>query len=170
LDWDSDLAERAGFEHRVQTSCALLEALLEKFLGLADVEHRARSTAEDPSVGHDPDKTIRQKDDYWTVRDGWEGALRLTELHKDVEKFCGRHPGDKVHTPCPSCHTRAVVREHHNDRVVCRVCDHAQTDDEHESFLEAASRVFGIPGDDTTEVVGRRQIPIQLRDIRESAA
>lgn len=170
LEWDSDLAERASFEYRVQASCALLEGLLEKFLGLVDVEHRARSRTVEASDGHDLDRTVRSRDDVWTTRDGWQAALLLEELHKDVQRLCGRHPGDRILTPCPACHARAVVREHHNDRVVCRACDHAQSDDEHESFLEAASRVFGISGDDTTEVVERRQNPIQLRDIRNEAA
>ncbi len=167
VEWDSYLAEHSRWDSRVRTACALLGYRMETFLGLTDVEHRARSKTLDPSDGHDPDRAIRQKADVFVTRDGWEGALKLLELHKDAQRLCGRHAGDRVDTPCSRCQSRALVREHERNEVVCRFCGRRSTDEEHETFLNAAMRAHGIPVDEEVEFVDRRLVPVPIVDIRD---
>jgi hypothetical protein len=155
VEWDSELTERSPWQNRVDTSCALLGYRFTQLIGLTGIEHRARSTSVDPTVGHDLDRTIRSRDDVWASRDGWEGALTLEQMHRQALKHAGRHPGDRVPTPCTNsaCGKRALVREHRNNVVVCRACKTALTDDDYEDFLTAALKAHGIPVHEPTIVI-----------------
>lgn len=152
IEFDSYAVEHMLWPRRVEVSAAVLEANLSALLGLQGVEHRARSTHADPETGHDEDRVIVSAGgDTWTTRDGWEGALTLLRLHQDTERLCGRHPGNRVPLPCSKCHTRALVREHHNNRIICRFCGDTESDADFSSFLSGALQSLGKPRVDDYE-------------------
>jgi hypothetical protein len=147
LRWDQHTMQvhtRRPF--RVSAGCELLRRNLTQFLAMPPRTYPARSTTERRGDGHDPDTTIRSRDDLWTTRDGIDAALELIELDRRATRFAGRHPGDKVPTPCKRCHRRALYREHHLNKIHCRVCHEEYTDDEHDEFMGAVYKAFGIEG------------------------
>lgn len=151
-DWSSRAAARSRWSVRIEQSCQLLEHRLTQLLELRDVEHAARSLGAIREEGHDPDRTTRLYNEVLTVRHGWEAALLFRDLHERVERFCGRHPGERVMAPCALCHRRALVRhtprpgeDHPANVVVCRCCGNRVGDNTHAAFLDEALRLFGIP-------------------------
>lgn len=147
VDWDSYAAEHSRPFDRLQRACDLLGYRLPTLLGLGPTEHRARSLTERRTDGHDLELTTRSRDDYWTVREGWQAALLLRELHRKAEAVVGRRPANILPTPCPHCHRRRVLaREHHNNRIVCRSCWSSITDDDYEAVLSAGLKAYGLRG------------------------
>lgn len=125
---------------RVEQCCQLLGHRLPYLLGLPSVEHPARSKTARRADGHDPDLTTRYGDEYWTNRDGVEGALLLLKLHRDAEHYTGRKPADRVPLPCPRCRRPALIRLHNQGDpgggyVDCRACHHRMTDQEYDAHF-----------------------------------
>jgi ribosomal protein L37AE/L43A len=145
VEWSSFKAAHSRQPDRVARACALLTYRLTTLIGLAGTQHRARSLTTRRADGHDPDTTTRDRDDYWTTRQGWEGALLMVSLHQRAEKFTGRAPADRQRTPCPKCHRPDLIREHHNNLVRCRSCGELMSDDDYDAFLDAAFQAHGIP-------------------------
>lgn len=143
LAWDSKATERSTQLHRVTKACRLLKTNLAAFVALPPQEHRARSLAVRRDHGHDPDHATRNRDDYWTIRDGIQGALRLVELHERATRYAGRHP-DTTITPCPTCHRRTLYREHRLNKVLCRYCKDEFSDDDFSAFMTEVYKAYGI--------------------------
>jgi hypothetical protein len=145
VDWDSYAAEHSRPLDRLTRACDLLGYRLQTLLALGPTEHRARSLTERRTDGHDLELTTRSGDDYWTVREGWQAALLLRDLHYRAERACGKGRADNVGIPCPSCHSRNLVREHHNKRVICRSCNVPMPDRDFDILRNTALRLYGLP-------------------------
>lgn len=152
LSWDSDTAERCRNEVQVGRACELLGHRLATLIRLPVQQQRARSLTYNPADGHDPDTTTRDRGDFWANREGWEAAVRFIDLHERATKYIGRKPVGVI-VPCPSCNETRLMREQHNDRVVCRGCRFELSDDEYDAFVAEALKSIGSLG----EVVTRTQ-------------
>lgn len=156
------------WDARVQLCCDLLEYRLHQLVELPVLEYEAHSLTDDPADGHDHDTARRLGDEVWCYRTGGQGALVLLELHRTAQRQLGLQPGDRLDLPCPRCQARALVREHHNQQVVCRRCKRHTTDDEHDQVVEIAASAHGIPTQPPEpEVVDRRLVPVELIDLRD---
>lgn len=147
LEWDSTKAEHCRTGARVTNACTLLSHLLVNLIELPTQQQRAHSLTANPSDGHDPDRTTRFRGDYWSNREGWEAAVRIIDLHDRATRHIGRKPADGIQIPCPRCGERRLIREQHNDRVVCRDCRFALSDDDYDAFIDEALKSHGSPGD-----------------------
>jgi hypothetical protein len=134
----------APMRHRVERACEILRANVTAFLALRHQEHPARNLSVRRDAGLDPDEAIRRGNDIYMLRDGIAGALRLIELDEKATRYAGRHPGDKLGTPCPDCHHMALFREHHLKKVQCRVCHRQFSDDDFDAFMAEVYKAFGI--------------------------
>ncbi len=174
-EWSANAAARSRWPVRIEQSCQLLEHRFGQLLGLTDVEHAARSVTAKRGDGHDPDRTRVLNREWLVTRDGWEAAMKFRDLHERAERFCGRHPGHRVMTPCTTCHRRALIRHiprpgvhHPANQVVCRCCGTRQSDDDYSAVVNAAYQAAGLPrrddyarnpGDAPDVPVGRGGVP-----------
>lgn len=143
VDWSVEAAARLPAREQVVQACQLLHYRIHEFVRLPTQRHPARSLKIRRAAGHDEDTTTRDTRDYWCHRDGPQGALVLVDLHRRALGIAGHLPSDRLGTPCPRCH-RPLYREHHNNQVVCRYCDHRLSDTAYESFFEIAKATFGV--------------------------
>lgn len=157
VPWDSELARRQRQGRRVQDGCQLLVYRLPWLLGMPEQEYEARSTGEHPTDGHDPDEVTVFGRHYYLRRDGVSAALLILDLHRQVERFTGRAPSDRLPVPCPACSRQALHRVHKRavvaggvrlgeaSTVVCRCCWREMSDDDYDLLTDVTALAFGLP-------------------------
>lgn len=144
VEWSVEAAGQLRQFDRVAQACQLLKYRITQFVELPVQRHPARSLKVGRAEGHDPDTITRGPDEYWVDRDGVTGALLLMDLHRRTLRLAGRHPADRLGTPCPKCETQSLFRERHNNQVICRRCDRPMSDADYEQLLALSLAAFGI--------------------------
>lgn len=138
--WSRYLEEHSRVGSRVGVACALLRYRLTTFLALGPYEYRARSLGVRRTDGHDEDVVTRYGDDYWTTRDGIEGALLLVRLHERAEAMARKHEAPMpVFARCPDCREFALRRYPGHSHATCQTCGH-EAPVEHLDVLREAAR------------------------------
>jgi len=167
VEWDSYAAEHSRRGDRVGRSSALLGHRIATLIALPVQQHRAHSLTDNPADGHDADTTTRYRGDYWSNREGWEGAMRFVELHERAARYIGKRPVNRIEVPCPRCQAKRLYREHHNNRVICRACESPMSDDDYAAFIEHALEAHGSPSDVVTRKEAARIAGVKPDTIRK---
>jgi hypothetical protein len=144
LRWDPRTIRMAPMPFRVSRACELLRLNVQAFIKLGYFQHPARGLGVKRGTGHPEEAMVRTATDIMVTRDGITGALRLIDLDEKATRYAGRHPGDKIATPCPNCHCLALFREHYLQKVQCRACHRQFSDDDFDAFMAEVYRTFGI--------------------------
>jgi hypothetical protein len=150
VPWSRYSEEHSRLGSRVEVACALLRYRLTTFLSLGPYEYRARSLGVRRTDGHDEEVVTRFGDDYWTTRDGVEGALLLVRLHERAETMARQHAAPMpVFARCPSCREFGLRRTPGEEHATCQTCGH-QAPVEHLDVLREAARRCNTPRDVAT--------------------
>lgn len=110
--WDTDAAHHSRIGHRVQRAAKLLDGAVDTLLALPAMEHMAWAD------GLPVLDAAGERDTVW--RDGIDGAIALTELHRRAFVVAGRtRLVHRLGSPCPWCGRRTLTRENGASEVLC---------------------------------------------------